>query len=168
MAFPKVALLGTGGSLEGEVGDHDNVVSADESTLKKYVEKQLRDLPYDFEVTSLCVAFSDHITDEEMDKLRNALLDEKMAVYGIITCGLGIMDAMAEMVTETMHFATYQGPKVILLVGSKRPLVGVTPSDGPAMLGIAIGKMDHLEDGVWRVRPNGVSKYISDGVAYRK
>lgn len=146
----KLLVIGTGGSLEGEVGDDDDVIIAKESTLAKFFAKEVRlPHPVEIEVMSMCLKFSDAVTTEDIGDVME-IIGRSDASHVLVTSGTGIMGKLAEHLAHGLT-AIEQNSKTIAITASRRPLVGVTPSDGGFQVGAAVTELKHLKPGVYTI-----------------
>ncbi|MBI4175511.1 asparaginase [Candidatus Berkelbacteria bacterium] len=152
----KLLVIGTGGSFDGEVGDEDEIVPTAESALPEYFRRRVK-LPYPVEVRVPCIKFSKDVTTEDMQKVVD-LTVQTDASHILVSCGTGAMEAMAKFIAEGLGWPD-RSDKTVTVMGSRKPLVGVTPSDGPLQLGIALGELNHLERGTYTIYDGVVSSY---------
>lgn len=145
----KLLVIGMGGSFDGEVGEDDDVVPRKKSCLPDYFKKKRIRLPYPIEVRVICVKFSPRVTKNDRKKTATTIISST-ASHILITSGTGVMAALQDYLMENLPREVLE-KKVVLIAASRKPLVDVTPSDGPVQFGIALGTLPSLEPGVYTI-----------------
>ncbi|MFZ5535798.1 MAG: asparaginase domain-containing protein [Patescibacteria group bacterium] len=152
-----IHIIKTGGTIEFKDPGYENVntqMMKLDTSIDTYLKNMVKP-HFAYTIESVCEKDSRDVTDEDRNKLINAIEHTSHSNI-VITHGTYTMGQTAKYLNK--HFIGKDLKKKIILTGSMIPVVGFSMSDAAFNLGYCMASFDHLKPGVYISMNGGIFK----------